>query len=528
MEVKATRREGLEREYEFVVPGKEIREKQDEALEKIRSTIQLRGFRAGKAPMSVIRRRFADAALEDSINDRVSAEVDSILKSNDEAPFGNTKIDVSSPKGDEDDYRVKVAYECMPVIPDIDFASLVVKRPVVSIDEGLLAEAVEADARLRSPFGEPEAGRASRTGDKVLISVVATVDGLEVPETRTEELEFVVRDDEDLERTRFLGVRYGVEPSLVSQQDIDHFGILGGVLGMKAGDIAEFEFNVPDRPQFEHAAGRRASGALKVLEVRPAQRLEPEAFAEHLGISELKELKERFAGRLGKLYEQYARQLMMYDMNSQIDRQLEFDVPRSLALVEVASLRLIKLAMDAKREPLPGSPEEETSPARQEAESGSAPDGPAEAGAGEASGGADGEDEKLSEAEEDEKPSEEEEEKLRTVAARRLRRSLLYSDIQRKHGIQVDDNELQRFAFRTMDPQEALLSVERFRKDTEYENQVRGRALAEKINDFMLQLVTTEDEICGSQNLAERFDRLSDINVFERFGYADDASESDG
>ena len=511
MEVKATRREGLEREYEFVVPGKEIREKQDEALEEIRSTIQLRGFRAGKAPMSIIKRRFADAALQDSINDRVKAEVESILKSNDEAPFGNPEVDISDPEGDEGNYRVKVAYECAPVIPDIDFGSLVVKRPVVSVDEGVLAEAVEANALVHAPFGEAEADRASRSGDKVVVSVVARVDGLEVPGTQADELEFVVRDDEDHERVKFIGVKYGFDPSLVSRQDVDHFNILGEALGMKAGDIAEFEFDVPDDPQFKHAAGRRASGEFTVLEVCPARRLEPEAFAEYLGISGLGVLKERLAERLGNIYQQYARQLMMYDMNSQIDRQMEFEVPRSIVDLELANLRNEKADRDEERESPPGSLEGEPSPGGPEAESGPAPDGAAETGAGAGSDAAD-----------------EEEEKLRAVAARRLRRTLLYSDIQRKHELAVSDEEVRRFTFRTLGLSEGFLATERFRTDRAYADQFRYRATVEKVNDFMLQLVMIEDETCSSQDLAERWDRLRNIDVLERFGYADDASESDG
>lgn len=510
MEVKATRREGLDREYEFVVPGKEVREKQDEALEGIRSTIQLRGFRAGKAPMSIIKRRFADAALEDSINDRVKAEVDSILKSNDETPFGRPKIDVSDPEGDEGDYRVKVAYECAPAIPDIDFGSLVVKRPVVSIDEGVLAAAVEADAFLHTPFGDPEAGRASRSGDKVLVSVVARVDGEEVPGTQADELEFVVHDDEDRERAESIGVEYGLGSSLALRPDIDHFDILGQALGMKAGDVAEFEFDVPDDPQFEHAAGRRASGEFEVLEVHPAQRLEPEAFAEYLGVGDLGAHKERLAQRLGNLYEQYTRELMVHDMNSQIDRQMEFEVPRSIVDLDYANLRNEKADRDAERESPPGSQEGESSPGGPEAASGSAQDGPAEAGAGAGSDGGD------------------EEEKLRALATRRLRRTLLYSYIQREHGLEVSDEEVRRFMFRTLGLGEGFLATERFRTDPEYAAQFRHRTIVEKVNDFMLRLVTVEDEPCSSRDLAERWDRLRNIDVFERFGYTDDASESDG
>lgn len=509
MEVKATRSEGLDREYEFVVPGKEIREKRDGTLEEIRSTIQLRGFRPGKAPMSIIRRRFSDAALTDTVNDRVKTEVESILESNEEVPVGNPDIDVSDPDGDEGDYRVKVAYECMPAIPDVEFASLVVKRPVISSEENTVAAAIEADARLRSPFGETEAGRASRPGDKVVISLVATVDGKEFPGSRSDEMEFVVRDDEDQERTRLLSVKYGVTPPLYSQKEIDQFAILGGVLGMKAGDTADFEFDVPDEPHFEHAAGKRASGEIKLLQVLPMQPLEPEAFAEHMGYGGLKELEEHVARSIRERYERYARDLMVYDLNSQIDRQLDFDVPRSMASEEIENLKSMQEAKDAEEgEPAPdaSATESELGPDGPATESESAQDGAAEGGTG-----ADGD-----------------EERLRLVATRRLRRSLFYSDIRRKHGIEVDDEGLRQFVLKTMGPYYGRLSAERFRKDKVYEQEVRLRAVVEKINDFMLELVAIEDEVCSSGDIAERFDRLSNVDVFERFGFPDESLEVEG
>ena len=58
MQVTETNTDGLKREFHIVVPAGELQEKVTNRLGEIGRSITLPGFRPGRVPMQILRRRF--------------------------------------------------------------------------------------------------------------------------------------------------------------------------------------------------------------------------------------------------------------------------------------------------------------------------------------------------------------------------------------------------------------------------------------------------------------------------------------
>ena len=61
MEVTETITEGLKREFKVVIAAAEIDSKIDERLKEIAPTLQLPGFRPGKVPAAMVKKRFGQS-----------------------------------------------------------------------------------------------------------------------------------------------------------------------------------------------------------------------------------------------------------------------------------------------------------------------------------------------------------------------------------------------------------------------------------------------------------------------------------
>src|SRR5712664_2791736 len=63
MQVSLTATGGLERRLEVAVPATEVSTEVEQRLKNISRTARLKGFRPGKAPITVVRKQFCEQAL---------------------------------------------------------------------------------------------------------------------------------------------------------------------------------------------------------------------------------------------------------------------------------------------------------------------------------------------------------------------------------------------------------------------------------------------------------------------------------
>ena len=73
MDIQITQREpgGVERHVDVAVPAESVREVEERTARRYTSQARLPGFRPGKAPPAMVRKRFADAIRQDVLQELV-------------------------------------------------------------------------------------------------------------------------------------------------------------------------------------------------------------------------------------------------------------------------------------------------------------------------------------------------------------------------------------------------------------------------------------------------------------------------
>ncbi|HSE76405.1 MAG TPA: trigger factor family protein, partial [Alphaproteobacteria bacterium] len=72
MQVTETLSDGLKREFKVVISANDIKAKVDDRLSELGRTIRMPGFRPGKVPMPVLKKRYGPAVLGEILERAVS------------------------------------------------------------------------------------------------------------------------------------------------------------------------------------------------------------------------------------------------------------------------------------------------------------------------------------------------------------------------------------------------------------------------------------------------------------------------
>ena len=160
--VRVTGGEGCRHTLEVTVPNALVEAERAAVTREHASKVKLRGFRKGRVPPGVIRKRFGPMIEEEAVGRAIRAACDEAISSRGLKPV--TDVDVTEVRfGRVDPLTFKASFEARPEIPLGRLGGFRVERPRVEVREGAVDRIVERIRREHtvwrtSPKGRPEPG----------------------------------------------------------------------------------------------------------------------------------------------------------------------------------------------------------------------------------------------------------------------------------------------------------------------------------------------------------------------------------
>jgi trigger factor len=260
MQVSVESSEGLERRMTVELPAEKVNAAVEKRLKEIARTIRLDGFRPGKVPLSVVRKRFSNDAKQEVFGDLVQSSYFEALMQEKLNPAGEPSIEPVE-KGTEEGMAYVAVFEVMPEVKLNPLSEVTVKRPVAEVTDEDLAEMVEKLRKQRITWNEVD--REARDGDQITINFKGYMDG--------EVFEGGSADGIPLE----LGTKGMIE------------GFEEGLVGAKAGEARTLELTFPESYHAKQLAGKPATFEVEVTKVSEAVLPElNEEFIKAFGVSE--------------------------------------------------------------------------------------------------------------------------------------------------------------------------------------------------------------------------------------------------
>jgi trigger factor len=289
------------------VAAGEVNEAFSRAFTSLGKKAKFPGFRPGKAPREVVRRRLAPEAEREVLQNLIAESLEAAYRTYKLVPISDPHISsVHLKEGEAMRYRVEV--DIRPTVPAEHYNGLVLqkKKHPVSVEdvEGTLLRVRER----RAEFVAVE--RAATRGDVALC-----------------DLQEITPDRLHNERQNLTDVVLELNPERVFPEFAD------GLLGLKAGDRKQISLGYPDDYANSKLAGRRVDYEVKVKQVR--ERRLPELNEEFLktlagDITSTDDLRARVRADLEAQVEADAVRELNSEIVDQVLAKNPFDLPRSL------------------------------------------------------------------------------------------------------------------------------------------------------------------------------------------------------
>ncbi len=306
MQITETKSEGLSREFKVNLSAAEIAEKVDFRLQEIQRTAQLPGFRPGKVPVSVLKKRYGQAVLGEVLEKAIGDSSSQALTEKGVRPAMQPEIEVGEFE-DGKDLEYTIAVETLPEITLADFSKIKLERLIPEGDAKEVEQALENLAKAHQTSEPITTKRKSKSGDIVSIDFVGSVDGTEFPGGKA--------DDYPLE----LGSNSFI-PGFEEQ-----------LIGVNAGDEIEVKVTFPDSYGAAELAGKDAVFKVTVKEIRETT---PSAIDDELakkaGMENLDKLKEAISQEQSREYVSLARSRVKRLLLDALNDAHEFEIPQKM------------------------------------------------------------------------------------------------------------------------------------------------------------------------------------------------------
>src|ERR1700730_1543746 len=293
------------RELDLEIPAEEVSKKIDSVAHEFARIARVPGFRPGKAPVSLIRRRFADDIKGEVLQALVPERVEKAVSEQKLTP-------VSQPQVEKLDFaegqplKFRAVFEVLPDFELANYKDLELEMPVMHIPDEDVANTLE-EMRERAAAFAPVEGRPAENGDFVQLKLVGTPAGGGDP----------VQADSIL---CHIGAEETMEP------------FNENLRGANAGDHKNFDVQYPGDYPDAKLAGKAYHYSVDVLGIKTKKLPElNDEFAKDVSdAATLDELKTKVREGLGAARDQKQKDLLRERVLASIVKLHDFPVPESL------------------------------------------------------------------------------------------------------------------------------------------------------------------------------------------------------
>jgi trigger factor len=297
------------RELELEIPAENVTKATEKVARDLAKVARVPGFRPGKAPVTLIRRRFAEDIQGEVVQSLVPEYLEKALGEKNLIPVTRPAVDKVDFKEGEP-LRFRAVFEVLPEFELGDYKNLAVNIDAVEAGDAQVDKTIE-EMRERAARFVPVEGRAAKDGDYVLIKLSGVPVGGGDP----------VQADNIM-------CHIGAEETLESFTE--------NLRGASPGDTKKFRSQYPDDYPDEKLAGKAYDYTVEVQSIKEKKLPElndefaKDAAGEKGGFSTLAEMRQLITKDLEAAKEDQQQSQAREKILEALVKQHDFPVPEAL------------------------------------------------------------------------------------------------------------------------------------------------------------------------------------------------------
>ena len=307
MQVNKKQLEKSQVELKVELPLEDFQKYFEKGAEEISKEIKIEGFRQGKAPFDVVKKRVGDGPiLEKAARIAINDTLPEAMKEIEGTPIDRPSVDITKLAADNP-LEYKVVVTLLPEVKLGDYKNLDVKKEKVKVSDEEIQNYI--DYLQDSKAQEALVDREVKKGDKVTLNIERFVDKKSLNEKEKEQDINIIVGKEQIVK-----------------------GFDENILGAKKDQVLDFSLTYPEDSHNKQLAGKKLDFKVTVKSVY--ERKLPEInddFAKSLGFESLEKFKESLKETAKNEKEQHASRKMENKILEKIVQNSEFgEIPESL------------------------------------------------------------------------------------------------------------------------------------------------------------------------------------------------------
>lgn len=244
MQVSVETTKGLERRMTVALPSDDIDTAVLERLQNLSKTTRMNGFRPGKVPFKVVKKRFEPQVRNEVLGSMINRSFYDAVQQENLRPAGQPNIEPDESVSDDPDtgFSFIATFEVYPEFDPVYNEKIEINRPTATIESHDIDEMIENLLKQRTEYSTVE--RVAKDADQIVIDFLGRLDGEEFDGGKAEKAPLVLGSN-------------AMIPGFESQ-----------LIGLKAGDAQTINVTFPDDYQAEHLAGKETEFDITVHEVK--------------------------------------------------------------------------------------------------------------------------------------------------------------------------------------------------------------------------------------------------------------------
>ncbi|HQN65287.1 MAG TPA: trigger factor [Methylophilus sp.] len=301
----------LERRMTIKVPLAPLENQIRQRLAQISRTAKFAGFRPGKAPIGLVNQHYGDQVRDEVYSKAVEASFGDAVQEHKLRVAGFPNIEHKPFAEAATEFEYTATFEIFPEVKLGDLSKIKIEKPTLEVADADVEKTIEVLVKQRVSYSPVK--RAAKKGDRVNVSLQASLEGKQVEGTDNKGLDMV------------LG-----EPGRLAAFD-------DALVGGKAGETKKFEITYPEDHNSPQVAGKTVAYEVTFNSVsEPVFPKVDAEFAKSLGVED---------GDVAKM-----RAEIKTSLDQEVEKRVKARVKEQVfqGLVDVADIELPKALISAE------------------------------------------------------------------------------------------------------------------------------------------------------------------------------------
>ena len=315
MSIKEIKSATLYKEYAVEIPYQEINGIIDEKINEIQPTVSIPGFRKGKAPISIVRKKYEDNIISEAIERLVQDKTKNLLDEKNLKPFIQPRVDLKKfEKNQPIEVEIKINLE--PEIKLKDFKKIDLTNYEINLDKQMIDKNYKEFLNNQKKYTPITNSREIKKTDRVILNLSS--ENETVPDFLKSQKNLPIIINSELQILPDLGSKLLSKKLKKGNKDKISLDISKSIKSDKEF-IADFDIEI-----------------VEIEETMPFK--VDKEFLEKNGLKNEEELKNNLENNLKSQYENGIKQIEKKQLMDILDKEHQFDLPQGIVDQEFSDI----------------------------------------------------------------------------------------------------------------------------------------------------------------------------------------------